>query len=576
MSKSSSRCSPSETASATPAPSPTPRGPKACTNCRRRKIKCDCARPICSQCRLRPPRSKEACQYPQLEGIPNSVEGSPSQMLETITTLRARIEELEFLNVQDPTQIFLNSPYTMRSQGSNSPELHDFTYLASGSPVDMPESPLGLVSILLDSFLERFENSGYLFLDPSQFRQSSLTQLSFDTQDRPSPALLNVACLWGSCLSPGTPPYTADFFLPRVLKHIPQDLSSHTQFILDTIQAEVLLSLYYLYTARPVQGRYHAAAAASIALGADLHLIRSPTYHPVYPPFTLQTSASLPPAQNSAEEAIRIDAFWTVVIVNNFWAAVDGSSSPIPYSINIDSPWPATPPELQGGSTIIKFLNGNDDTGYSAVSILAKASILLERVITFNARTSGPPDPLHLASLDHRLRTFHSSLPSLSPTGGAQQTLILTHALLDLAHVRLHAPFTRTSDDARTKCLAAGARVVQGVGAVSILHGAPHADCMLANVYSGVAWVYINEILVLAQQGGMGGLSAEAQSEASELEGKLGTLMSSMASLAAYSPLFDRCFVELRAAYAAMSLPHVMLGSGNRLDIFNTYPSSML
>ncbi|KAJ6457951.1 hypothetical protein C8R45DRAFT_1032383 [Mycena sanguinolenta] len=79
------------------------RGPRACTNCRRRKIKCDGVRPICSQCRTRPPRSKEPCQYPPPEGQ-NTQEG------------------LENSKIPDPTRIYLNQPYDSRSQ-SHSPEL---------------------------------------------------------------------------------------------------------------------------------------------------------------------------------------------------------------------------------------------------------------------------------------------------------------------------------------------------------------------------------------------------------------------------------------------------------------------
>lgn len=194
-------------------------------------------------------------------------------------------------------------------------------------------------------FLERFVNSGYFFLRPSQFRQSALLLLPFGHQDRPSPALLTAVYLWGSVLCGVTPndTYTPDSFLACVLQNIPQDLArmdGNPQLVVETIQAEVLLSLYFLHIADPVRGRYHASAAASIAFGANLHLIRSPQHHPIYPPFTLH--APPPPEQNTAEESIRIGAFWAAIIVNNLWAGVAGSPSPIPYTINVDSPWPSS------------------------------------------------------------------------------------------------------------------------------------------------------------------------------------------------------------------------------------------
>jgi hypothetical protein len=166
--------------------------------------------------------------------------------------------------------------------------------------------------------------------------------LPFGHRNRPSPALLSAVYLWGCVLSHVTPsdPYTPDAFLVCVLQNIPQDLGSiggNPQFVLETIQAEVLLSFYYLHAACPVQGRYHASVAASISMGANLHLVCSPHHHAPYPPFTLEST--LPPPRNAAEEA---DAFWAVVVINSFWVGAEGSPSPIPYGITIDSPWPSS------------------------------------------------------------------------------------------------------------------------------------------------------------------------------------------------------------------------------------------
>ncbi|KAF7351655.1 hypothetical protein MSAN_01598100 [Mycena sanguinolenta] len=486
-------------------------------------------------------------------------------MLETIHGLRRRIDELENLHVPDPSRIYLNQPYDSRSQ-SHSPDLPDLGYLnlSQGAlSTNIPEPPVHLITNLVDVFLGRFANSGYFFLRPQQFRHSALLPLPFGHRDRPSPALLSAVYLWASVLSHAIPePYTPDGFLACALQNVPQDLvgiAEHPQLIVDTVQAEVLLSLYYLHTAYHVQGRYHAFAASSIALGANLHSIRSAQYHTAYPPFALEIF--LPAPQNPAEESIRIDAFWAVVLINNIWAGVEGSPSSVPYSINIDSPWPSS---SHGGATITKFLNGNDDHGSSAVAHLAKAAILLERIIAFSVRTvgeyfgtsllhtrdamsTGPPDPTALASLDRRLHTFQAALPPLP----GMQTLILTHALVDLAIVRLHAPYLRTSDTARGKCLAAAARVVVGASAVNILDGARNTDAMLGPIYAGVARVYMDEIMALRQSGRR---SPRVQAQSRELEMRLGTLMSTMASLAPYSPLIERCFFDMRSAYAAMSV----------------------
>jgi hypothetical protein len=110
--------------------------------------------------------------------------------------------------------------------------------------------------------------------------------------------------------------------------------------------------------------------------------------------------------------------------------------------------------------------------------------------------------------------------------------LLLTHALVDLAIMRLHASYMRTSDSARSKCLTAAARIVVGVGAVSNPDGARNTDPMFGPIFASVASVYMDELLALAPHSGR-----RAQVEAREIEMRLGRLMSAMASLAAYSPL---------------------------------------
>jgi hypothetical protein len=200
--------------------------------------------------------------------------------------------------------------------------------------------------ISVDTFLGRFADTGYFFLDPFRFRESALLPLPFGHQERPSPALLSAVYLWGSAISPVTPhdPYTPEAFLSCVLQNVPQDLTSveaSPQLMLETIQSEVLLSFYYLHTACPVQGRYHAAVAASLALGANLHVIRSPQQQALYPPFALR-SPQFPRPVTPADEAVRISAFWAVVVINNYWVGAEGSPSAIPYGIPVDTPWPGS------------------------------------------------------------------------------------------------------------------------------------------------------------------------------------------------------------------------------------------
>jgi hypothetical protein len=52
----------------------------------------------------------------------------------------------------------------------------------------------------------------------------------------------------------------------------------------------------------------------------------------------------MPLPMDATEEAERINAFWTVLTLNNCWTTADGSPSNIAYAdpdVGIDTPWPS-------------------------------------------------------------------------------------------------------------------------------------------------------------------------------------------------------------------------------------------
>lgn len=179
------------------------------------------------------------------------------------------------------------------------------------------------------------------FLDPGRFRNAV-----FGTGEPTSTALLNVAHLWGARLS-GSRNCAA--YAPAILslsiRVASENLaSSQPQNILHGIQVEVLLAYYFFADARILESKYHMNAALSLALSSGLSKIRTP------PRFDQATriivpseTGVLPPPRDSTEEGERINAFWTVLTLNNALAATDGSPSSISYSapgMRIDTPWP--------------------------------------------------------------------------------------------------------------------------------------------------------------------------------------------------------------------------------------------
>ncbi|KAF7291144.1 Zn(2)-C6 fungal-type domain-containing protein [Mycena indigotica] len=454
----------------------------ACNNCRRRKIRCDGLRPVCGQCHNRPPRSGHPCLYEQ--------ETSPAyqtsaEMQRTIGRLRAKIDELEKSNGL-PQDVLLRQPYA-----------------PSASPV--PEPPSNIRNSYINTFLNRFASSAYFFLDAHHFAQGA--NQSPGHPHRPSSALLSCVYLWASVLSNSSPPSSvtsfttdgpdADTFLLATLEQLPGAINrlssappgSQLRLLLETIQTEVLLSFYYLHESLSVQGRYHAGAAASLAIGAGFNKLGGRGHGPPSgsggPPFIFAQPTQL--GGSPAMEGASIAAFWATVIINNVWAAAQGGPAPISsYGTEVDAPWPGG---QQGGSTIKRFLNGQDVDGHSPIALLAKASTLVERIAALTS--GGQVDSQTYTTLDQRLHAFQAALPHPQ---GSEESIRITHLLADLAIIRLHLPHAQGHAGvrgARQKAMAAAdriallAREIAGLGETTVdpvlgpACSAAHSACTL-------------------------------------------------------------------------------------------------
>ncbi|KAJ6495443.1 hypothetical protein C8R45DRAFT_987354, partial [Mycena sanguinolenta] len=489
----------------------------------RRSKKCDTVRPKCNQCRLRPPKSLTPCYYPSLDPAHDHSQKTPAELVGTIRAVQERVQELaELLVDSDNSRVYLSPPYITTSEHA----------------LSVPGTLL--VRIFHDDvFLERFAGSGYFFFDPVQFKQSTLLPFPFGHQDRPSPALLSAVYLWGSVLSdvPLHGPHTPDAFLTCVIQNIPQDLASsgvHSKLTLEILQAEVMLSLYFMRCTEPIQGRYHCAAAASLALGARLHLTGSPLQNnQSYPSFPMRASTT------SVTTDVEAHAFEAVLIISNCWVAADGAPSPISCGILIDTPRP------HGGPSLERLLGGADIAGLTSVAVLAKAGILLKRIIWFAESNASAPDLVMFSSLERRLLAFRAQLRPLP----GDQVLILTHAHTDLALLRLHAPYSSTWEHSRFQALAACARITEGIKGLKRIN-LRHIDPVFA-----VCVPYFSDhwLISLHSSQSTGPLRIFIYPK-SPLRLNLSELRAWLTLLAPHSPIFERCLVDM--GMAVNKLPH--------------------
>ncbi|KAF7332915.1 Transcriptional activator protein acu-15 [Mycena venus] len=528
-----------------------PRG-MACATCRRRKIKCDGHKP-CKQCR----RSSHTtdCQYPLVAR--NGAQRSQRPM--TIK-LETPIAVLRTSSYDDNSSIFFQGPpdseeiplaWTMPvSVGiAASPPPKDETRPSASHMLDpvIENPPLDVIERLVDAFFGNFSQVGF-FLDVAAFRHSALLAVPFNSCQRPLPVLLTAVCAWGSRFSPALrhPVYNEDAFLVYTLQNMNHNLDGdHPKRVLHSIQAHVLVSLYYFTLGRPMEGIYHSNAAVSLALSAGLHLIKSTQSRDS----EIQDTPLRSPCSLS-DLAERIDGFWTVVIVNNYWAASFGSPSAIQYcDTPIDTPWPldlddhVSPElfELPVGCLIVD--------GFSTLALHSKASILLERAISFSANNADDFDDMESDAFDVLLDQFMLSLPlglGLGCGDELKPRLLVLQTLTHAAIIRLHAHRCHTSDESRRKYLTAAAAVI------NIITNTDFSTWRHIDPIMGILWTTVGEVFVaeLSNAEILGGGAAGSLTEQyQDLTFCLETILSAMRSFSSI-PLMERFCVRLEEAYA--------------------------
>ena len=121
----------------------------------------------------------------------------------------------------------------------------------------------------------------------------------------------------------------------------------HGHAIIAVLQAEVLLANYFFSLGRFLEGKYHTSAATSLAITCRLNSLGVPQninplgmnlIHGQYMGFTAADNGG---AVNQGE---RVNAFWTVYILDKCWSVALGSPPSIAenssHGVRISTPWP--------------------------------------------------------------------------------------------------------------------------------------------------------------------------------------------------------------------------------------------
>ncbi|KAJ7060881.1 hypothetical protein C8F01DRAFT_1141166 [Mycena amicta] len=528
---------------------------KACFNCRRRKVKCDARRPICTPCSKFLRGGLHDCEY---------TERGPaqSQMLEEkISILQSRIQEMEN-PMQQRSSVGLHSPYypeqsrqrsvspdRLRLFSSSPPPLHYAGPSIGNSGSLVPPLPLphpshrfivstwqaGPVSIalarnLIASFSTHLSSLGVFFLNPHLFdplvdgRGIHPTQIA-------SPALLDAVCLWGAHLhsSPlvGEPISTESNLLTTALRSASTSLThAHTPAaILQALQAHVLLSVYLFRAGRGVEASYHAGLAVSIVMGAGLWRIRSgrnTSSAQMSVHGTATIIEELTPVVSPAEEGGRIDAFWAVVALNASWIRIPNMplTPPSLEHALVDTPWPVEKAGYAENSrilperstrTIVKFLtnegasspyHNSPSENISLPAMYAKATIVYEQAVraghgsSLAAQSQFRSTPAaHWQALEEVIERLRSILQHVN----VNPRTLLVHSLVQAASIALHLTPARS---ARRKAVEAASEMVRLVGAGGVVGGTGYLDAVFGTLWSSACDVFLSEMTSQPQNRG--------------------------------------------------------------------------
>ncbi|KAJ7625786.1 hypothetical protein FB45DRAFT_1060415 [Roridomyces roridus] len=560
-----------------PRTTPLKRG-QACLNCRHLKIRCDGVRPVCGNC-TRVPKD-DPCIYT------NSFPSTPPLGQEY---WHGHGEpELEGIPGPSAWQGYWQQAPTGFNPDS-SPPASIFSEFSSGTPesehsfrdlLDAQEPHAETIRVLLDHFIPNAVQLGF-FLHLERFKQAALQPpTAYQHSARPSLALLYAVYLWGAHLSlVNSLVELKPEFLRRALHFIStaethitpiEDNALHS---LQTIQAHVLISKYFLVHKRLLVAQVHASNAATLVLGYRLHKLGSPSAMTLQSR-TLFEDISLRPAQNPVEQGERIRCFWSVtslqVELNLALASGDSGNACILDSAGseITTPWPMQMVEYE-------LMQGEEEIGGGGGdSPLLRLKPLFYFIAPCALLANGPPiSTWHrrefsaymtsYTDLDLRINALRTSLESTSTIPGySLADTELTHTYLLIAAASITVNRTSPVDlGARTKCVGAARGIlgylvaspstppaIDSVQETLTLVG--NADAMYAPMCALACRVLIGEIQNLRMLRGSEWAVAGEDESLLGVDVQNGLLI--LASYAMTSPLADHYLEEIQREYNAL------------------------
>ncbi|CAK5265903.1 unnamed protein product [Mycena citricolor] len=495
---------------------------KACLRCRKRKMRCDGAKPACQQCSRA--KKGDACEYD------DGKSKTRTQILrETIVRLEHRVRELEDPEYLSPAVAlfdphirgFSESPPSSsydsaEASFSHSPFPSDSAHSPEGSwcnnavspspPLFSPElffpdpepqfqPPMDLAIMLLEIFSPHRHQCG-LEIQTGELIDS----LNRPSHEQRHPALMSAIFLWACFISrPELLSQHEEHYLALALDAVRDGLREGDS-IVDIIRASCILSSYFLANGRLVEGNYHASAAAAMAVQCGLHTNAAAASDSDW---FLDAGDELKPYKIDMKRGERILAFWQVYNLDRCWSVVLRKPVVIPET-SINCPWPRDVAEYHGSAlnnsvdfqTIKSFLEGDvSDDGYSMGALRSKASALFERAASLSVNWDSG---MKSTELELAISSFITTLPSLHSSLDPEDKhlLIAVHTLAHTALISLHDRLASNDPVSYEQCSHAARACCAIITQLSETDFA-YLDPILGHCWTSVAEVLLREIMTV-------------------------------------------------------------------------------
>ncbi|KAJ3725616.1 hypothetical protein DFJ43DRAFT_570437 [Lentinula guzmanii] len=425
---------------------------------RHSKIRCDGVKPICGHCLA---TSKEAdCKYTDPPSGSALLQRDIEELLVRIEVLKKLNKSRKIISTRNSSASLSLSPNSEHSSARTSllavcrmtqaafvdNHIHsafsfDADYTSSEPP--FPERanlyvkvsrqehfslrlPLTMKLYRIDSFIGRCATLAF-FLDPDTFRKTALLPLPLGDPQRPSPALLACVYLWGlRIFSPALKlaKEKEPAFLRRARQCIALEVGTQNPtHITHILQAKILLIIYLVNTGQFLEAEFHGNRAISLVLSYGLHKI-IPTSSGVYG----DPERRLPPCTGPAEQAERINAFWTVFYIQRLLAVMVGSLGnsfgSLDSYLEIRTPFPTKTMDYDSKDIALTLHDFLNDTApqrpeTSALSIYSKSALLYHRAVHLHRQlSSGNEDRVELIKtclrFEQTVLNFYTALPKIS------------------------------------------------------------------------------------------------------------------------------------------------------------------